>query len=141
MEENRGRRAFLMEQRQGTRFRVFTKGLAALVGALPILLAGCLLLAPSHALADPLDDAKRAGWVGERPDGYLGVVDPSAAPASTSKLVAEINERRRDHYAAIAAKEQTSLEVVSVLAGKKLVARTPAGQFVMDSAGRWQRVP
>jgi uncharacterized protein YdbL (DUF1318 family) len=130
-----------MERKHGIRVRGFAKGLAGFVGALPILLVGLLLLLPLQALADPLDDAKRAGWVGERPDGYLGLVDPGKAPKETSQLVAEINELRRNRYASIAAKEQTSLEVVAVLAGKKLVARAPAGHFVMDSAGRWQRVP
>lgn len=108
------------------------------IGSL-LILAGCLCCAwplPSAAASD-LDAAKAAGWVGERPDGYLGVVSPSAPPSSAHALVEDINRRRRAHYREIAQREGTDVDVVAALAGKKLIARTPAGQYVMDAAGQW----
>ncbi|MEQ9143556.1 MAG: YdbL family protein [Parvibaculaceae bacterium] len=98
-----------------------------------------LALVAPPASADPLDDAKAAGLVGERLDGYLGIVRPSAG-ADVQRLVQDINLRRRDSYRAIA--EQTAgstLSDVEILAGAKLIARTPAGQYVQNAAGEWVR--
>ena len=104
--------------------------LAALAAAL------CLLLAPVAAVAASLDDAKAAGWVGERPDGFLGLVSVEA-PEDVQTLVEDINAKRTVHYEAIAEKEGTSITAVAVLAGKKLLERTPAGQYVMGPDGEW----
>jgi uncharacterized protein YdbL (DUF1318 family) len=98
-------------------------------------LVGLALGAFSPAAASPLDDAKAAGQVGEQPDGYLGVVP--GAPASAEALVREINTKRRAHYQEIAAKNGTEPAAVAALAGQKLVARTPPGQYYKDAAGNW----
>jgi uncharacterized protein YdbL (DUF1318 family) len=90
------------------------------------------------ALAGALDEAKSAGYVGERPDGYLGLVDPGA-PASARQLVDDVNAKRRAHYADIAQRTGSNVRAVGILAGEKLIAGAPPGTFVMDSAGRWQR--
>ena len=81
------------------------------------LLALALLAVPSgFALADPLDDARKAGSVGERPDGYLGVV-AGGAGAEVKAMVEEINGKRREKYRTIAEKRGTSVEAVAALAG------------------------
>lgn len=103
----------------------------AALGALLVL----ALAAP--ALADRLDQAKAAGAVGEQADGYLGV--PPGAPASGRALATEINAQRRQRYQAIGAKNGTNADVVAKLAGQKLIARTPAGQYYRNSAGSWQK--
>ncbi len=104
--------------------------LAALAAAL------CLLLAPVAGWADALDDAKTAGLVGERPDGFLGVVDPGASK-DVKALVEDINAKRTVHYQKIAEKEGTTVTAVAALAGKKLLERTPAGLYVMGPDGKW----
>jgi uncharacterized protein YdbL (DUF1318 family) len=105
------------------------------------LLALVLLALPSSSvLADPLDDAKRAGSVGERPDGYLGAVGEGAG-AEVEALVDEINGKRRERYSEIARKNGTRLEAVAALAGAKLVEKTAPGQYVMTSSGKWIRKP
>jgi uncharacterized protein YdbL (DUF1318 family) len=105
------------------------------------LLTLALLAVPSgFALADQLDDAKKAGSVGERPDGYLGVVGEDAG-AEVKALVEEINEKRRESYREIAEKRGTSLEAVAVLAGAKLVEKAPPGEYVMTSSGKWIQKP
>ena len=106
-----------------------------------ILLALALLAVPSGvALADQLGDAKRAGTVGERPDGYLGLVDPNAG-AAVKQLVEEINAKRRGEYGGIAQKRGTSLDAVAALAGAKLVEKAAPGEYVMTKAGRWVQKP
>ena len=92
------------------------------------------------ALADALGDAKAAGWVGERSDGSLGIVTASA-PASAQALVDEVNAKRLERYRAIAKKNGTRIDAVAALAGQKLIARTPSGEYVMDAQGKWSKKP
>jgi uncharacterized protein YdbL (DUF1318 family) len=101
------------------------------------LLSLALLAVPSgFALADRLDDAKQAGSVGERPDGYLGVVDEGAG-AEVKALVEEINEKRREKYSAIAEKRGADVKAVAALAGSKLVENASPGEYVMTTSGEW----
>lgn len=104
-----------------------------------ILAVLALVLAATPATADPLDEAKANGYVGEQTDGYIAAL-PSA-PASARSLVADINVRRRAKYAQIATRNGTPIDVVASLAGKKLMARTPSGQYVRNENGKWQKKP
>jgi hypothetical protein len=61
---------------------------------LVIALTG-LALVP--AAASPLEDAKKAGLIGEQPDGYVGLVTGSA-PANVVALVKDVNVKRRAAY-------------------------------------------
>lgn len=104
-----------------------------------------LALAPLGAgrasASDALDAAKAAGQLGERFDGYLGVVS-DGAPASAKALAADINTKRKAHYAQIAAKEGTQVDAVAAIAGSKLVKSALSGQYIMPAAGAaWKRVP
>ncbi len=102
---------------------------------LPALLAFVLALGlATPALALGLAEAKSKGLVGEQADGYLGVV---SGGGEASALVREVNAKRRAEYAEIAKKRGTSVDDVAALAGAKLVARTPGGQYVRDSTGKW----
>jgi uncharacterized protein YdbL (DUF1318 family) len=103
---------------------------------------GCLLLllTPVFACAVTLDEAKQQGWLGERPDGYLGLVKPSSSP-DTVDLMKDINRKRRSLYQDIAAKNGTALSAVEALAGKKAIEKTPSGQFIMQPDGNWVRKP
>ena len=104
--------------------------------AAAVLLALGLLTAPAHA--DALDDAKAAGQVGERIDGYLGVVDANA-PSDVRALVDQINARREAKYKEIAGKQGAPVAAVAQITGKKLIERTPAGQYVLGADGQWRR--
>lgn len=97
-------------------------------------------LAPA-ALAQGIGDlkaAKAAGFIGEKPDGLVGVCKPSA-PAGTAALAASVNAERMARYQGIAAKNGTPVAQVQAVAGKELIARTPSGQCIMDASGRWVR--
>ncbi len=103
-----------------------------------VLLSVQLLFSLSTAGADPLDDAKRSGSLGEKPDGYLGLVDPKSSPAAKD-LMNQINAKRREEYRKIAQQNKTDLHAVELLAGEKAIAKTPTGQFVQLSSGEWKR--
>lgn len=87
--------------------------------------------------AADLDQAKRDGQIGERADGYLGLVVNDAS-SDVRALVAEINRKRKDEYLRIGRANDLTLEQVQVLAGKKAIARTASGQWVLRNGG-WER--
>jgi uncharacterized protein YdbL (DUF1318 family) len=106
-------------------------------GLLRIAIAALALVAASPALASPLDDAKRAGQVGEQADGYVGVVP--GAPASARALADDINAERASRYGEIATKAGTSPAAVAALAGKKLIERASPGEWIRDADGSWRQ--
>ncbi|MEO0882166.1 MAG: YdbL family protein [Pseudomonadota bacterium] len=98
---------------------------------------GMSLVAPSaHAADAVIDAAKIAGDVGERPDGYLGLVDGSVEPA-VRRRVDEINARRRALYERLARERGATVEQVGFLTGEKQIANTPSGQYYMTTSGSW----
>ncbi|MCH7943719.1 MAG: YdbL family protein [Proteobacteria bacterium] len=98
----------------------------------------CLALGLGGAAhAGQLDDAKAAGWVGERLDGYVGVI--AGAPATATALAGTFNAKRRAKYQGIAAANGTSLQAIEILMGEKLIARARPGEIVMDASGQWVR--
>lgn len=108
------------------------RGLRALLLAMVLALAG----APAVLWAASLDQAKSQGLVGEQANGYLGMVAANA-PADVKALVADINQKRKQEYQAIAQRNNTSLDAVEALAGKKAIELTPAGQYVRPPSGQW----
>lgn len=111
--------------------RLFVRSIAA-----SLLLALVSLTPIGGAQAGPLDDAKAAGLIGERADGYVGAV---SAEADVQALIDEINAGRQAKYAEIAAKRDAPVEAVAAIAGKKLIERSAAGQYVLGSDGQWKR--
>ncbi len=101
------------------------------------LFVGFLLLTASAAFAADLDQVKRAGLVGERADGYLGLVDTSA-PAEVRTLVAEVNQKRKAEYQRIAAGNGVEVSQVEALAGKKAIEKTRSGDWILLNGG-WQK--
>ena len=91
-------------------------------------------LGPAFALS--LDEAKSKGLVGEKANGYLGVVVPGSQEAQS--LTNEVNQKRRQAYQDIAARNRTQLETVEALAGEKAIQNTKPGHFV-EGAGGWTR--
>lgn len=106
-----------------------------LIPTLLFTLAGIALMSTSAMAAD-LHSAKAQGLIGEQPNGYLGIVK-SNVPADVRALVADINAKRKAHYQAIAKRNNTSLNIVEQLAGKKAIEKTPSGQYVRMPSGSW----
>jgi len=90
----------------------------------------------TSAFAGALEDAKAAGFIGEKSDGYLGVVS-SSAPSAAVNLANEINLKRRAKYREIAEKNNTNLKSVEAVVGQKLTKRAKPGEFVSGADGRW----
>lgn len=107
----------------------------AVLAAAP--LAALLLLAAPPVVAGTLEDAKSAGWVGERADGMLGIVR-SDAPGDVRALVARVNEGRAEEYQRIARANGVSVDAVAALAGEKLIDRAAPGEYVLERDG-WIR--
>ena len=103
------------------------------IGAMLLL---CLSALP--AAAQSLDEAKAAGQVGERIDGYVGVVDADA-PGEVRALVDRVNAERKAKYAAIAAERGASVQAVAQIAGEKLIERAARGQYVLGANGKWRQ--
>ncbi|HYI69297.1 MAG TPA: YdbL family protein, partial [Skermanella sp.] len=91
--------------------------------------------APSHAQAS-LDAAKQSGLIGERPDGLVGFV-ADMVPADIRSLVEQINAQRMRRYDQVAATNGTPVDSVQAMAGRQLIDRTLAGQYVLSASGRW----
>ena len=92
--------------------------------------------APRIAVADPVDDAKAAGLIGEQPDGYLGVV-AADAPADVVTLVKRTNAKRQAAYTQIAASTGSTAEAVGQIAAQKLYAKAAPGTYLQAPDGTW----
>lgn len=101
-----------------------------------------LMLALSFAVEGlaqmTLEQARRDGFVGERIDGYVGLVTQSA-PAEVHAMVDQINAERRAEYERIAAQEGREVQVIAQVAGQRQIDRMPIGVYVMGADGRWRR--
>lgn len=106
------------------------------------LLAMASLTAPSTATAqDPaaILRARQAGLIGERFDGYLGVVSPNI-PADLRRQVGAINIRRRSLYSNLAARKGVSPQEVGITAACSLLRRIGVGEYYLPGQGGWRRV-
>jgi uncharacterized protein len=102
-------------------------------------LAAAAFAAVSVAIAQTpaLDAARAAGAVGERYDGFMGLVGPGSAALRSQ--VATVNIRRRSLYSQLAARRGASPQEVGITAGCQLLARIGVGQAYMLSDGAWRR--
>ncbi|MGI9324417.1 MAG: YdbL family protein [Pseudomonadales bacterium] len=98
-----------------------------------VLLAA--LLCSALALAADLSELKAQGVIGERADGYLGLVQ-SEAPLTARNLVEEINAKRKAEYQRIATRNSIALSEVEALAGKKTLGKTASGGWIYVEAWR-----
>lgn len=100
-------------------------------------LAAGLLAAPAIAQRDPAYDAARSsGKVGEKMDGYLGIV--GASTAELQRIVNDINIKRRAVYAEKARGANATLEEYALTAGCLAIARTTPGEKYQAPDGSWQ---
>jgi uncharacterized protein len=98
---------------------------------------GLAIPAPSQAQA-PLEEAKRSGLIGERPDGLVGFVTGTAS-IDVRAMVDQINAQRMRRYNQVAQTNGTPIDNVQAVAGRQLIDRTPAGQYVLSASGQWVR--
>ena len=97
-----------------------------------------MLASPAAAQRDPAYQAAReSGQVGEKMDGYLGIVGASSAPLQA--MVNDINNRRRAVYAEQAQANNATLEEYAFTAGCLAISRTSPGEMYQAPDGSWQR--
>lgn len=107
--------------------------------ALAIIFGTASILSQPASAADPqIEAAKQQGVIGERIDGYLGVVE-GGADASLMRRVQDINNKRRAAYDDLAKQTNTTTEQVARVTGEKLIAQASEGEYIMDDSGSWKQ--
>ena len=91
----------------------------------------------SVVFAISLDEAKDQGLVGEKDNGYLGlVVMQQHTPNQTQSLIDDINNKRKAVYVELAEKNGITLQQVEKLAAKKAYDKTSVGHYLWHN-GEW----
>lgn len=105
-------------------------GLASLV-----VLSG--FTSPAMAQRDPAYAAARAnGTVGERIDGYLGIVGNETA--TLRDMVNDINIKRKAVYTRKAPENGATIQAYATTAGCLAIARTEPGEKYQAPDGSWK---
>ena len=104
--------------------------------AIATVVAGALVASPALAQRDPAYAAARAaGEVGEKMDGYLGIV---GAPTHDLKtMVDDLNIKRKAVYAQQAQAQHATVEEYALTAGCLAIARTVPGEKYQAPDGSW----
>ena len=109
----------------------------------PVLVAAAMatalggFAAPAFAQRDPAYAAARSsGQVGERMDGYLGIV-VGETPA-LRRIVNDINIKRRAVYSERAKATNATIEEYAFTAGCQAILATVSGEKYQAPDGSWQ---
>lgn len=102
------------------------------VRILPIV-AAALIAMP--ALALDLQQARTQGLVGEKTDGYVTAIKPSA---EVNSLVSSVNAKRRTEYTKISKQNGQTADVVGKLAAPQILENLPSGSQYQDASGAWK---
>lgn len=110
-----------------------SKGCAALA----LIAIGHPAAASAQAPASVIVPARAAGLIGERFDGYLGLV---AVPGENlRKQVGAVNIKRRALYSDLARRRGVTAQEVGVSAACVLLGRVAVGEAYQLSEGPWRR--
>jgi len=105
--------------------------------AILMIAASAAFAVPALADRDPAYAAARAsGKVGEKPDGYLGIVGQPTR--ELQRLVDDINIKRRAVYATKAQQNNATLEQYALTAGCQAILRTVPGEKYQAPDGAWK---
>lgn len=103
--------------------------------AIAAALAG--VATPAFAQRDPAYAAARAaGQVGEKMDGYLGIV--VAETPELRRIVNDINIKRRAVYSERAQATNATIEEYALTAGCQAIMATKTGEKYQAPDGSWQ---
>ncbi len=110
-----------------------------------IMLLAALLAAAAFApaMADraAIDAAKAQCVIGERNDGYLGVVAGQNVNADLEREIRSINQQRKAAYAELATRNGVTIEAAAVLTAERLINQAPSGHCVQNASGAWLKKP
>lgn len=82
-----------------------------------------------------IKELKAKGIVGENNKGYLEFV---GAPAK-EKVVQDENNDRKEVYAAIAAKQGVTVDIVGKRRAEQIVSKAAAGEWLQNAGGNWYK--
>ncbi len=93
--------------------------------------------------ADPvIDQAKAMGVIGEKYDGYIGIVDQSRVTPDLQRRVDQVNNGRLGQYKEIADRTGVALADVGIGMGEKLFARAESGDMLKPGpSDPWAQKP
>ncbi|AOG01946.1 MULTISPECIES: YdbL family protein [Blastomonas] len=95
------------------------------------------LAMPAMAQRDPAYEAAREnGSIGEKPDGYLGIV--SGGDGQLQRMVSDINLKRKQVYTDRASAEGSTVEQFAFTAGCNTISRTKPGEKYQAPDGSWK---
>jgi uncharacterized protein YdbL (DUF1318 family) len=98
-----------------------------------LLVTGLLMMAP--AFAADLHQARHAGDVGEKADGYVAALKSTP---DIQAMVQTVNQKRRQEYARISAENKQPVDVVAKLAAQQIITTLSPGDKYQDASGNWQ---
>jgi uncharacterized protein YdbL (DUF1318 family) len=98
-----------------------------------IIAAGLLAAVPAFAM--DLHEARDAGILGEKNDGYVAVLKKSP---DADALANDVNDKRKQEYARISKQNSQPVSVVGTLAAKQIVDGLNAGDKYQDASGNWK---
>lgn len=84
-----------------------------------------------------LGTAKSQGLVGEKPNGYLGVIKNQNNAQNIADL---INQARKEQYIKLSGTHKVPLQEIEAMAGKKAIEKTPSGLYIQIN-GNWVKKP
>ncbi len=106
-----------------------------IIAALAAVVTG--LMSVAFAATPAIEAAKDECIVGERNDGYLGVIDSARADAALRREVASVNQQRKAAYARLAERNGVTIEDTATLTAERLINQASPGQCVQNSSGEW----
>lgn len=116
--------------------------------ALSLLASGSLVMsatgsnaayAQTSSVKATVDSAKSRGEIGEKINGYLGVVNGASPSAAVKNAMSEINIARKSVYSRLAAQQNVAIDVVAQITGEKQIKKAASGHFIKDATGAWKR--
>jgi len=99
-----------------------------------LFVAGLMFAGNAYAL--DLSQARAQGLVGEKMDGYVAAVTPSA---DANAVVDDINARRRAEYEKISKDNGQPVAVVAKIAAERIIGGLPAGSYYKAADGSWKK--
>lgn len=99
------------------------------------MIALILAMVAAPVMALDLHQARSQGMVGEKTDGYVAAIKPSA---EVNALVSEVNAKRRAEYERISKQNGQSVDVVAKLAAPQIAKGLEAGSRYQDPSGSWK---
>ncbi|MEM1134066.1 MAG: YdbL family protein [Pseudomonadota bacterium] len=106
--------------------------------ALVPVAAVALFFSPAVVSAQSMTykSAKAAGVIGEKPDGYLAVVNGGNADAR--RVVDSVNIKRKAKYTELASQKGVTVQEVALSTGCNLITKLQPGQKYMTPSGQWK---